>query len=80
MGRANRDKLKRQLVSSYNHLDKSFNGIIYLHELFESIHPELAQGLVLSAELIAKAQEMLEAFAIQSWNMEKESFRSYKQE
>ncbi len=79
MSKANRSRMKRQLVSSYNHLENSFKGIIYLHELFENVHPELAEGLIIAAELAAQAQEVLEAFAMQSWNMNKGSFNSYKQ-
>lgn len=78
MGRANRDRMKRQLVASHNNLERSYKGIMFLHNLFEKPHPELAAGLVISAKLIFQAQEVLEAFAMQAWNMTKKQFDTHR--
>lgn len=78
MGRANRDKMKRQLVASHNNLERSYTGIMFLHNLFEEVHPELAAGLEISTKLIYQAQEVLEAFAKQAWNLDKGQYESYR--
>lgn len=78
MAKEHRVKMKRQLVQSYTHLENSFHGIVYLHELFEKDHPEMADALVTAAQTINIAQGLLESFSITAWRMNKESFDSYK--
>lgn len=78
MGRAVRDRMKRKLVASHNNLERSYAGIIFLHDLFKDVHPELAEGLVIGAELINQAQLVLEVFAMKSWNLNKERFDAYR--
>lgn len=78
MGRPHRDKMKRKLVSSHNNLERSYEGIVYLHSLFDGVHPHLAEALEVSAKLIFHAQEVLEAFGIEAWNFEKETYDSYR--
>jgi hypothetical protein len=78
MGRANRDKMKRKLVASYNRLEASYEGIAFLHALFAEAHPDMAEGLVIAAELISQSQEVLIAFGERAWNLDKSRYDSYK--
>lgn len=78
MSNPSKMKMKRQLVASHNNLERSFAGMMFLHKLFVDVHPELAEGLEIAAQLVMQSQEILETFALKSWGMNKNQYKSYR--
>lgn len=67
MPKTKRDELKRKIAQVYEHLSR---GIIYLgelHVIFEPVHPEHAQMLMLLAQALTQVQSNIEVFCIITW-------------
>lgn len=62
-----RDHLKGSLATAILDLDRALAQIAEVEEEFEPVHPELAEGLTLSATLIIRSQELLKAFYAAAW-------------
>jgi len=67
MPKTKRDRLKGSVATAMMQLDGAMAQVAELHTAFSEQHPELADGMVLSADLIAQCQAVLEAFYIASW-------------
>lgn len=76
--RTNRDKMKRKLGQSVNNLDLALLDIKIIHDIFEPIHPELAEGLETAAALIVNAQEVIGVFSLAAWNTDKDTLKKYR--
>lgn len=77
MPKTKRDYLKRRVAQALRHLDQSYKPIADLEVTFREVHPDLADGLVISAQMIKDAQTMLEQFAYFAWDMPPDSIRKF---
>jgi hypothetical protein len=78
MGKTKRDNLKRTLAQACHSLDGSLVRIAELEEIFRPVHPDLADGLIAAAQLIADAETVLETFALVSWNVDRKTLETYR--
>lgn len=79
MGKTTRDYLKRKVAQAWYSCERSLATIQDLHELFETPHPDLADGLVAAAGLIISSQVILESFAWSCWEIDKDTLLTYRQ-
>lgn len=76
-GRTKRDTMKRKVAQGHRKLEGALLDIKCIYDLFENVHPELAEGLEMALENILCAQLIIETFAMQSWNMDKVSMMKF---
>lgn len=62
-----RDRCKGSLATAYLDLDRAMAQIAEVQTLFADPHPDLADGLVVAANLIDQAQEVLALFYRGAW-------------
>lgn len=67
MPKNKRDRLKGCIATAHLDLQRALVQLADVSEEFKDVHPELDNGLVMSAKLIIQAQAMLEAFYIAAW-------------
>ncbi len=68
--RTKRDRMKRKVAQAHRKLENALLDIKCIYDLFENVHPELAEGLEMAGENIVCAQQIIETFAMSSWNMD----------
>lgn len=78
MARTKHDAMKRKLGQVLNNTDNALLDLKEIYEIFEPIHPELAEGLKVSIELIIHSQDVIELFSLKCWNTSKDSLLKYR--
>ena len=79
MPKTKRNLLKRKLAQSYHYADECLYRLKDLHLTFAPVHPELAEGLEVAAQLVIQAQTIMETFSLAAWNTKKESLMTYRE-
>jgi hypothetical protein len=79
MPKTKRDNLKRLLAQAYHNADRSLLCIIELHNIFNPVHPDMAEGLEIATQLIIQAQQIMEQFSLSAWETDKESLLTYRE-
>jgi len=67
VAKTKRDRLKGSIATAYLELERSLAQIAEVQTTFADPHPELADGLVVAANLIDQAQEVLALFYRGAW-------------
>jgi len=67
MPKTKRDKLKGSIATAWLDLERALVQIQEVDEVFDPVHPELAEGLKLVGALLIQSQEMLETFYEVAW-------------
>lgn len=75
--RVKRDNMKRKVAQAHRNLDNVMSDIKTLYDLFEPVHPDIAEGLEISAELCLQSQMLLEVFIERAWSMDKASLNAF---
>ncbi len=75
--RTKRDRMKRKLAQAHRNQTNVMLDIKTLYDLFDAVHPDLAEGLELSAELVLQSQQVLETFASKAWAMDVEAIERW---
>ena len=78
MPKTHRDLLKRQIAHAHNNLDLAIDHIAQVAIQFESVHPELEEGLVIASSLINQADEVLKAFVMAAWGREDVEWETWR--
>jgi len=78
MPKTKRDYLKRKVAQAHYQLEKAYLPIAELEMTFRETHADLADGLVIAAQLTQDAQSMLERFAEFAWEMDIESIKKHR--
>ncbi len=69
--------MKRKVAQAHKNLDNVMTDIKCLYDLFEPVHPDMAEGLEISAEMCLVSQTLLEVFIQRAWNMDKASLDAF---
>lgn len=78
MPKTKRDYLKRRVAQAHKHLEEVYKPVADLEVTFRDPHPDLADGLVIIAQTVKNAQDLLEAFAWFAWEMPPESIHKFR--
>ncbi len=78
MPKTKRDYLKRWAAQAHHHMEECYGPLANLQVTFNEQHPELSEGLVISAQFVQHAQDMLEEFAKYAWDMDPDSIPKFK--
>lgn len=66
-GRTKRDSMKRKMAQAVNNLDSVMLDVLYLKQLFEVQHPDLAEELENIAQIALMLQQGIESFSFRVW-------------
>lgn len=77
MARRQRDKLKKKAGQIFNHIDTVQLHLAEFHEMFEGVHDQEAEALVIIGTTINLAESALEAFTKQCWAANKTTCQKY---
>ncbi len=69
--------MKRKAAQAHRKLNAVMSDVMFLHGLFEPVHPDIAEGLEIAAELALQSQVLLEVFIERAWNMDKASLDAF---
>lgn len=67
MPKTKRDLLKRKVAQVYEHLEYCLVYLAELYTIFEPVHPEHAEMLMLLAQATTQIQENIKTFCIITW-------------
>ncbi len=67
MPKSKRDRMKGSIATAHLDLERALVQLCEVSGQFESVHPELDDGLRIAGTLIMQAQTVLETFYIKCW-------------
>jgi len=73
-----RDRLKKTMAQSLNHVEKAAEGLAALHKLFEPAHPEYAAYLDAQITTLLTVMEWMLDFWKKAWGSKPENYHDWR--